>query len=244
MYTSDDEAPEEIALSTGRNQAATLRSQEQAQRKQQSLLKRKRKRNDVPELIQQAETPFVRDVTEDEPQLDCVPDEVIEALTAADRYKTSIQKCQQTTQIVKFHCIVAGSTAHSANTSQLLIGLAPSLRLQTLQTYGSFQQHNLSLRQGSSCPSAEQAQLLSKCSVALIRLQHRQVNVLITQKPVIGLASMLVNLSILISRSQIEGFIPSGTCISLVRAALGLKTVSAKLFSCICFCCRVGSSVC
>ena len=93
MSTSDDEAPEEIALSTGRDQAATLRSQEKAQRKQQSTIHRKRKRNDAPESIQQAESPDARDVTEDEPQLDYLPDDVIEALTAADRYKTSTAVC-------------------------------------------------------------------------------------------------------------------------------------------------------
>ena len=88
MSASDDEAPEEITLSTGRSQVATLRSQEQAQRKQQSTTKRKRKRNNAPESAQQAETPVASGVSEDEPQLDYVPDEVIEALTAAaDRYK-------------------------------------------------------------------------------------------------------------------------------------------------------------
>lgn len=92
MSTSDDEAPEEIALSTGRSQVATLRSQEQAQRKQQSTLKRKRKRSNAPESAQQAETPVASGVSEDEPQLDYVPDEVIVALTAAaDKYETSIQ---------------------------------------------------------------------------------------------------------------------------------------------------------
>lgn len=86
MSSSDDEAPEEIALSTGRSQAATLRSQEEAQRKQQSAPKRKRKRNDngnVSDSLQQSEAPVATGMSEDED----VPDEVIEALTAADKYE-------------------------------------------------------------------------------------------------------------------------------------------------------------
>lgn len=88
MSTSDDEAPEEIALSTGKRQAATLRSQEQAQQKQQSAAKRKRKRSDnghAHESVQQTETSLASGVNGDEAQLDYVPDEVIEAVTAADK---------------------------------------------------------------------------------------------------------------------------------------------------------------
>lgn len=83
MSTSEDEAPEEIALSTGKSQAATLRSQEQAQQKQQSAAKRKRKRNDSG--VQQNETSVASGVNGDEVQLDYVPDEVIEAVTAAEK---------------------------------------------------------------------------------------------------------------------------------------------------------------
>lgn len=88
MSTSDDEAPEEIALSIGKSQAATLRSQEQAQQKQQSAAKRKRKRSDTGyphKSVQQTETSDASGVHSDEAQLDCVPDEVIEAVTAADK---------------------------------------------------------------------------------------------------------------------------------------------------------------
>ena len=87
MSTSDDEAPEEIALSIGKSQAATLRTQEQAQQKQQSA-QRKRKRSDTGyphESVQQTETSDASGVHSDEAQLDCVPDEVIEAVTAADK---------------------------------------------------------------------------------------------------------------------------------------------------------------
>ena len=86
MSLSDDEAPEEIALSTGRSQAAALRSREQAQRRQQSVSKSKRKRSGDDEslargLIQQTGVPV-----EEQPQQDCVPDEVIAALTATAKY--------------------------------------------------------------------------------------------------------------------------------------------------------------
>ena len=111
MTWSDDEAPEEIALSTGRSQAATLRSQEQAQRKQQSAAKRKRKRNDngnVSDLIQRSETPAASGVSKDEAQLDYIPDEVIEALTAVDKYEHySRWQPVQCTTVVEFHCAAA-----------------------------------------------------------------------------------------------------------------------------------------
>lgn len=91
MSVSDDEAPEEIGLSTGKSQAARIRSQEQAQRKQQSLSNKKRRRNSdnnslASGLIQQTGKP-----AEEESQQDCVPDEVIEALTAADKAGASTQ---------------------------------------------------------------------------------------------------------------------------------------------------------
>ena len=101
MSASDDEAPEEIALSTGRSQAATLRSQEQAQRKQQSASKRKRKTNDngsnASESVHQTQTPL-----EDQAQLDYVPDEVIEALTAADKYESC---CQHGCSLYRAHIL-------------------------------------------------------------------------------------------------------------------------------------------
>ncbi|KAL3131006.1 hypothetical protein ABBQ38_000329 [Trebouxia sp. C0009 RCD-2024] len=83
MSQSDNDLPEEIALSTGRSQAAALRVREQAQRKQQSVSKSKRKRNSdglAPGPLQQTGVPV-----EEQQQQDCVPDDVIAALTAADK---------------------------------------------------------------------------------------------------------------------------------------------------------------
>ena len=85
MSSSDDEAPEEIALSVGKSRAETLRQQEHVQQKQHSALRRKRRRTDdegSPTPAAQSESTF-----ESEADLDAVPDDIIEALTAADRSK-------------------------------------------------------------------------------------------------------------------------------------------------------------
>lgn len=90
MSSSDDDAPEEIALSAGKSQAATLRSQEHAQQKQRSTSQRKRRR--ASEVESNAANPSSQigasaqsGSPETGPDLGAVPDEVIEALTAADK---------------------------------------------------------------------------------------------------------------------------------------------------------------
>ncbi|KAL3139005.1 hypothetical protein ABBQ32_005809 [Trebouxia sp. C0010 RCD-2024] len=85
MSLSDDEAPEEIALSTGRSQAAALRSQEQAQRTQQSVSKSKRKRKSDDGRLTPGSIQRTGVSVEEQQQQDCVPDDVIAALTAANK---------------------------------------------------------------------------------------------------------------------------------------------------------------
>lgn len=86
MSSSDNEAPEEIALSLGKSQAETLRSQEQAQQKQHSHSKRKKRRTDDNTIGATASIQQTNSPREGKADMDSVPDEVIEALTAADRY--------------------------------------------------------------------------------------------------------------------------------------------------------------
>lgn len=102
MSQSDNDLPEEIALSTGRSQAAALRVREQAQRKQQSVSKSKRKRNSdglAPGPLQQTGVPV-----EEQQQQDCVPDDVIAALTAADKYG----KCSHLVETLETHILLTG----------------------------------------------------------------------------------------------------------------------------------------
>lgn len=162
MSVSDDEAPEEIGLSTGKSQAARIRSQEQAQRKQQSLSNKKRRRNSdnnslASGLIQQTGKP-----AEEESQQDCVPDEVIEALTAADKYGRCTHPCRTHSLSTGIAWLHLGLT-DVARLVQLRVGLVPALRPMTLQTSCCNQWHNPSVGNGSSCPSAQQAQSPYKC---------------------------------------------------------------------------------
>lgn len=174
MSLSDDEAPEEIALSTGRSQAAALRSQEQAQRTQQSVSKSKRKRKSDDGRLTPGSIQRTGVSVEEQQQQDCVPDDVIAALTAANKYG----KCSYP---VETHILSTGTAwlccvpRDFAKIVQLLSGLVPRLRPMTLQTSRSIQWYNLSAGNSSSHPSAQQVQLLSKYSMAASRQQHRQV---------------------------------------------------------------------
>lgn len=75
---SDDEAPEELALSVGKSQASTRRQQERASRAehiQQLRHKRKRTSEEEPQTGAHEEAQH-----QPEPDLDALPDDVIEAL--------------------------------------------------------------------------------------------------------------------------------------------------------------------
>ena len=85
MSISDDEVPEEIGLSMGKRQAEKLRSQEQAQQKQHSHTKRKKRRTNDSK-IDAAGPANEATLAEGEADVDLVSDELIQALTAADRY--------------------------------------------------------------------------------------------------------------------------------------------------------------
>lgn len=87
MSDPDDEAPEELALSVGKKQAATLRHQERASEVQQKELRgsrHKRSRTSEPGS-QPTDLPKAKEAGAAQPVQDALPDDVIEALTSSDR---------------------------------------------------------------------------------------------------------------------------------------------------------------